>query len=170
MAEENYSKSFFTPKNILIYLIVGGIIYALVYYFVLAPKGGYSSQTNYPATTPTSQTETPKMMSSMTVALSALGSSGETGTAILSEERGKAKVVISVTGEPAGAIQPAHIHIGACPTPGKVLYSLTNVVAGTSETTIAASLADLKAQLPLAINLHESAAMIKKYVACGDLK
>ncbi|MBI3559814.1 hypothetical protein HY087_01655 [Candidatus Gottesmanbacteria bacterium] len=26
MAEENYSKSLFTPKNILIYLVVGGII------------------------------------------------------------------------------------------------------------------------------------------------
>ncbi len=27
---------------ILIYVVVGGIIYFLIYYFVLAPKGGYS--------------------------------------------------------------------------------------------------------------------------------
>lgn len=169
MAEENYSKSLFTTKNILIYLVVGGIIYALVYYFVLSPKGGYSSQTNYQAT-PTSQTQTPTAMSSMTVALEVLGNSGQTGTAVLSEESGKTKVVVSVTGEPKGAVEPAHIHMGACPTPGTVLYPLTNVVDGKSETTIAATFADLKSQLPLAINLHESAALIKNYVACGDLK
>lgn len=40
---------------ILIYVVVGGIIYFLIYYFVLAPKGGYSksgsSGYNYGQTT-----------------------------------------------------------------------------------------------------------------------
>ncbi|MBI3559813.1 hypothetical protein HY087_01650 [Candidatus Gottesmanbacteria bacterium] len=106
----------------------------------------------------------------MTLALSALGNSGETGTAVLSEENGKTNVVVTVTGEPKGAVQPAHIHAGACPTPDKVVYALTDVVDGTSETTISASLAELVAQLPLAINVHQSAALIKNYVTCGDLK
>lgn len=169
MAEENYSKSLFTPKNILIYLVVGGIIYALVYYFVLSPKGGYSSQTNY-QDTPAPQTSPATTRTGMTLALSALGNSGETGTAVLSEENGKTNVVVTVTGEPKGAVQPAHIHAGACPKPDKVVYALTDVVDGTSETTISASLAELVAQLPLAINVHQSAALIKNYVTCGDLK
>lgn len=167
MTEENYSKSLFTPKNILIYLIVGGIIYTLVYYFILAPKGGYSSKNNYQAI-PT--VETPPTMTEMTVEIAALGSSEETGTAVLSEVDGKTKVVVMITGEPKGAVQPAHIHLGSCPNPGKVLHSLTDVVDGKSETVIDTTLASLKAQLPLAINLHESAKLIKNYVSCGNLK
>ncbi len=29
---------------ILIYAVVGGIVYFLIYYFVLAPKGGYTNK------------------------------------------------------------------------------------------------------------------------------
>lgn len=32
---------------ILIYLVIGGIIYALIYYFVLAPQGGRGSPISY---------------------------------------------------------------------------------------------------------------------------
>lgn len=50
---ESYSKSYYSKRPlwqwILIYLIVGGIAYILIYYFVIAKRGGYSS-TNY--TTP----------------------------------------------------------------------------------------------------------------------
>ena len=42
----------------------------------------------------------------------------------------------------AGASQPAHIHEGQCgPTLGKVVYPPTNVVNGTSTTTIDATMA-----------------------------
>lgn len=33
---------------VLIYLIIGGVIYGAVYYFFLAKKGGYSSGSNVP--------------------------------------------------------------------------------------------------------------------------
>ncbi len=36
---------------IALYAIVGGIIYFLVYYFVLAPKGGYSKSGGYNTST-----------------------------------------------------------------------------------------------------------------------
>ena len=49
MAEEGTeNKSYGYGKRplwqwILLYLVIGGIIYAAIYYFVLAPKGGYNS-------------------------------------------------------------------------------------------------------------------------------
>lgn len=175
--KEGYSKesySLFTPKNIIIYLIVGGIIYALLYYFVIAKKGGYnynSNSSSYTAPSALSPTSGNAMMAGkMTVLLSELNASGETGTAILSDENGKTKVVLSITGALAGASQPAHIHLGSCPTPGAVKYPLTNVIDGKSETVVDVSLENLKKQLPLAINVHKSQSEIKSYVACGDLK
>jgi Cu/Zn superoxide dismutase len=38
--------------------------------------------------------------------------SGESGTATLTEDAGKTKVVVTVTGQPAGPPQPMHIHKG----------------------------------------------------------
>lgn len=44
---------------ILIYLIVGGVIYFLIYYFVLGKGGSNSGSINYGATTPSTQQSTP---------------------------------------------------------------------------------------------------------------
>lgn len=65
---------------------------------------------------------------------------------------------------------PAHIHLGACPTPGAVVYPLTSIVDGTSETVLATSTKALIGGLPLAINVHKSATELATFVACGDLK
>src|SRR5688572_746697 len=45
---------------------------------------------------------------------------GQTGTATLTEESGKVKVVLDMKGGTFTAPQPAHIHIGNCPEPGAV--------------------------------------------------
>lgn len=103
------------------------------------------------------------------VALSAQNNSNESGTATLKETDRKVVVSLSVTGEPKGAIQPAHIHLGSCPNPGAVKYPLTNVVDGKSETTLNVTMDQLRGELPLAINVHKSAAQSKVYVSCGDL-
>jgi len=86
---------------------------------------------------------------------------------------------------------PAHIHTGSCPTPGDVVYPLSNVgadfsVDGTpsagaetvgstsavpvdaSVTTVKSSLADIVAG-EHAIVVHESAENIQNYIACGDV-
>ena len=103
------------------------------------------------------------------VQLSAENSSGETGSAVLSEVSGKTTVLITIVGEPAGASQPAHIHEGNCgPTLGKVVYPLTNVVNGVSTTTIDATIAQLKSA-KYGINGHKSAAEIGTYTFCGNL-
>jgi hypothetical protein len=105
----------------------------------------------------------------VTVKMAALNGSGETGTATLSDMAGKTKVVIKLTGESASGSQPAHIHPGTCaklnPAPK---YLLKNVVGGTSTTVVDAPLASLLGG-KFAINVHESAANLQKYVSCGNI-
>lgn len=104
-----------------------------------------------------------------TVALAAQNNSKETGTATLREVNGKVVVTLNVTGEPKGAVQPAHIHLGACPNPGAIKYPLTNVVDGKSETALNVTMDKLRGELPLAVNVHKSASQSKVYVSCGNL-
>lgn len=110
------------------------------------------------------------MKSPVTVALAAQNNSGESGTALLEDVNGKTKVSIRLSGASAGAQQPAHIHLGACPTPGAVKYPLSMVKNGNSETILEVSLENLLKELPLTINVHKSAAEAGAYVACGNIK
>lgn len=101
--------------------------------------------------------------------LSALNNSGESGTATITPiSDTQSRVSVELTGAPASA-QPAHIHMGACPTPGGVKYPLTNVVGGKSETVLDVTVAALQAQLPLALNVHKSPQEIGAFVSCGNL-
>ncbi len=106
---------------------------------------------------------------SATVTLSAQNNSGESGTATLKEDSGKVKVTLDLTGAPADVMQPAHIHMGSCATLGAVKYPLTFPTNGKSETLLDVKWTDLKAGLPLALNVHKSPAESTVYVACGDL-
>ena len=101
--------------------------------------------------------------------LSALNNSGESGTAtIMPISDTQSRVEISLTGAP-GIPQPAHIHLGACPTPGGVKFPLGNVMNGKSETVLDVTVAALKAQAPLALNVHKSPAEVGVAVSCGNL-
>ena len=96
--------------------------------------------------------------------------SKQNGTAAVKDVTGGVWVKVSVMNEPKGASEPAHIHKGTCakldPAPWK---PLTNVVNGTSITTIKGiTVADLK-KAHYAINVHKSVAELKVYVSCGDL-
>jgi hypothetical protein len=105
----------------------------------------------------------------MSVELSAQNGSGEKGTATLTPEGSKTQVVIKLTGAPAAA-QPAHIHDGSCAKlDPKPRVPLQNVVDGKSTTTLDMKLSDIVSKGG-AINVHKSAADLKTYVACGDLK
>jgi hypothetical protein len=104
------------------------------------------------------------------VRLGALNSSGESGTATLSDVGGnKTKVVIAVTGQPANVPQPVHIHKGTCaqldPAPA---YGLTTMADGKSETVIDQPLSSLQRER-FAINGHKSAQEANTYVFCGDI-
>ncbi|GAC1392683.1 MAG: hypothetical protein NVSMB31_11090 [Vulcanimicrobiaceae bacterium] len=97
--------------------------------------------------------------------------SKQTGTAVVKGVPGGVWIKVSVLHEPAGASEPAHVHAGTCehlnPAPWK---PLANIVNGTSTTTIKGITVDQLKHAHYAINVHASAADLKKYVSCGDLK
>lgn len=109
------------------------------------------------------------MKNETVVSLQAQNDSGQAGVATLSDVNGKTKVVIKVPTSASGVAQPAHIHAGACPTPGDVIYPLTAVVDGKSETILDVSLQTLAGKYPLAINVHKSKDEAKIYTSCGNL-
>lgn len=107
----------------------------------------------------------------ITVQLAAQNSSGQNGTATLTAKGDQTEVVVNLPVGPAGAAveQPVHIHSGACPTPGGVVFPLGNLKEGKSTTTVNAKLADI-ADGKHAINAHKSAAEASVYTSCGNVQ
>jgi CHRD domain-containing protein len=96
--------------------------------------------------------------------------SGQTGSATLTATAdGKTQVVITLSGTPNGADEPAHIHPGPCKTLNpKPAFPLSDVVDGKSTTVVNAPLASLQTG-QFAINVHQSTTNIGTYVACGNI-
>jgi LPXTG-motif cell wall-anchored protein len=106
---------------------------------------------------------------SLTINLDQINGSGVSGTAVLTPQGGQTQIVVTINGEPAGGSEPMHVHTGQCgPTLGGVKYPLKNVEGGTSTTVINTSLASIQTG-GFAINVHQSAANIGTYVACGNI-
>jgi hypothetical protein len=105
----------------------------------------------------------------VTVNLAPQNDSGEKGTVTLTPQGDKTQVVIKMTGAPSTP-QPAHIHDGSCAKlDPKPRVPLQNVVSGNSTTTVDLKLDEIMSKGG-AVNVHKSAADLKTYVACGDLK
>jgi LPXTG-motif cell wall-anchored protein len=103
------------------------------------------------------------------VTINELNNSGISGTAQLIDKGSQTEVIVTLTGEPSGASEPAHIHAGQCgPTLGKVVYPLKNIENGKSDTIVNAPLDSIE-NGQFAINVHQSAANISTYVACGNI-
>lgn len=130
----------------------------------MAPEPSPSPEAMMPKSSPVA-------MMPKTIQLTEQNKSGQTGTAVMSEgPNGNAVVTLTMTGGKFTAPQPAHIHLGSCPTPGAVKYPLTDVVNGKSVTTLDASFEDVtKATDKMAVNVHQSATDAKVYTACGDV-
>jgi Cu/Zn superoxide dismutase len=94
---------------------------------------------------------------------------GETGTVTLEQIPGGVNIVVKMAGGQNGS-QPIHIHSGTCANPSPARkYTLTNIVHGTSTTTISCvTLGDLL-EGHYVIDVHESSADITKYVACAAI-
>lgn len=104
-----------------------------------------------------------------TVELETLNDSGVTGSATLTD-LGNGMTLVSVEVDPGEyPDMPAHIHPGTCadlvPQPR---YPLANVVDGTSETEIEATLDELFSG-EMALNLHASPNDFQTYTACAEL-
>lgn len=145
---------------VLAIVLVGGVVFWKMYY----QDGGYMMPA--PAMPATELTQLEK-----TIMLSEQSGLGQSGKAIInSNADGKAVVTLQMTGGTFSQSQPAHVHVGSCPTPGAVKYPLTNVVNGMSETTLDVMYDDfIKTTDKMAINVHKSAAEASVYTACGDV-
>lgn len=106
----------------------------------------------------------------VTINLASQNNSGESGTATLTPEGTATRVQIKLSGAPAGVAQPAHIHEGTCRNlDPKPKYGLSNVVDGSSRTTVPVELSALL-KGNYAINVHKSASELSTYVSCGDIR
>ncbi len=105
----------------------------------------------------------------ITVTLSPQNNSGMSGTAMLIPRGNQTQVLISLSGERAGASEPAHIHAGQCgPSLGKIVYPLKSVEDGRSDTTVNVPLSSLTTG-HYAINVHQSEQDLAISVACGNI-
>lgn len=106
----------------------------------------------------------------MTIVLNEQNGSGETGAAMLTDlGNGMVRVDVTVSGEPAGASQPMHIHKGTCANLDSApAFPLNNLENGTSSTEITTTMQALLAS-PYALNGHKSAQELPAYVFCGDI-
>ncbi len=111
----------------------------------------------------------PAGAAAIAVRLTAENNSGASGQATLTEADGQVKVVIELAGVPQDLPQPVHLHKGTCEALGEPIYTLSSVVNGASETTLPVSLAAITDELPLALNVHKSAAAMNVYLACGEV-
>jgi len=152
--------------KIIIPLVLIAIIGAFVVFTILQSES--LSQDPAPEAIPLVTPKETLTQKKFVIGLLEQNDSGESGIATLTESGGQTTVVINLDSAPVDTPQPAHIHEGSCAEIGGVNYPLTDVVAGNSETTIAASLEQLRKELPLAINVHKSGPEIDVYVACGE--
>src|SRR5215469_10006473 len=96
--------------------------------------------------------------------------SGQQGTVTITPMGAdKTKVVISLTGAPQGAIEPAHFHKGNCDHPGAVIIPLTDVVAGHSMTIVNKPISQVSITGD-SVNVHKSEAQLNQIVACANVK
>ena len=154
---------------LVIYVVLGAVIYGAVYYLFLNKNKGYNdnkSSTQYSSPSPS---QAAAMSGETTVTLKPVNDFNEAGTAILKEENGQVRVTINLLGYTKDVVQPVHIHVGDCPGVGAVKYPLTSVVNGASTTLLSVTLESLKKEMPLAINIHKSATEVSTYMACGPL-
>jgi hypothetical protein len=167
----NMSKNSLWVVILLLVLGIGGyMVWANSSAKMVSPETG-TEMTPAGVVTPTATGTTPvPTVAPKTIVMEQTGVSGQSGSAVFQGEGANTKVTLSMIGKKFTAPQPAHIHVGKCPTPGAVKYPLNNVVDGKSETVISVSIEDLFADLPLAVNVHESAEKASVYTACGDLK
>jgi hypothetical protein len=103
-----------------------------------------------------------------TITISSLNNSYQEGRAVLSNQNGKAQVLVKINSW-FDLMQPLYIHEGTCQSLGPVKYPLTPLSRDVSITVLDVSLEELMNQEPLAISLHKSESEIDIYFACGEL-
>jgi hypothetical protein len=81
----------------------------------------------------------------------------------------KVKVTVHLTGEPADASEPAHVHFGHCPVIKAVpAYNVGPVLHGSATSIVDLTWSQI-ASGKYVVNVHESTAMLGRYMSCGDI-
>lgn len=94
----------------------------------------------------------------------------QSGRAIFSEQNGQLTLILDLsTSAFIRNPQPAYIRSGSCLNTKAVLYSLTDVIAGLSETDLDISLDQLKFKRPLSIDIRKSYDESQIKTACANL-
>jgi hypothetical protein len=123
--------------------------------------------TNPPAA-PTGEHQPGPIQKSISLIMYQQNNSGQQGTVTFTENGpSSTKVYISI---PALTFtnQPAHIHTGTCANPGPIVYSLTNVAAGQSETAVAVNYTQLFGKGYI-VNVHKSESEMSSYTSCTQI-
>lgn len=106
---------------------------------------------------------------SLTIQMHELNGSGQNGTATLTALGNKVSVSVHITGESADASEPAHVHFGRCPVIRAIpAYNVGPVIGGKATDVVNLTWAEIMSG-KYAINVHESTAMLGKYVSCGNI-
>ena len=151
-----------------------GTIAVLIIIIAVLAIGGYmlfnTDKNTEPAPTNEEEIVAEPKEGKFLVILEEQSDSEQSGSATIEDVNGVARVTVNINASSEdGVEQPAHIHLGGCEDIGAVLYPLNNVVDGTSVTTLNVSTVDIIFQLPLSLNVHQSAEESDVYVACGEL-
>jgi Cu/Zn superoxide dismutase len=105
----------------------------------------------------------------ISITLTAVGGSGETGTAVIAESAGNVQIRV-VMNHPVAPVQPIHIHPGTCtnsnPNPA---YSL-GVLSNGRVTTVLKGVSLHSLLGKYVINVHKSTAEMGTYVSCGAIR
>jgi cytoskeletal protein RodZ len=171
---ENENRS---SMMMLVIVLLAVIIFIAALFFILRDDELQDNNNNTEDTTEENNTtddtddtdEKPVITETKTFELTEQNDSGQNGTVTLDEVGDQVQVTIALS-NPTATPEPAHIHVGSCPTPGVVVFPLENVVNGASVTLLDTSFDDLKSQGDLAVNVHKSATESSVYFACGNLE
>ena len=115
----------------------------------------------------TQNTETAKEFA---IYLKPMNNSKQTGSASLIEKNGKITIGISTTGEPKNVVQYASIHVDTCEILGNIKFPLTNIINGSSQTTLETTIINLQNLGPLALNINRTQGNDKDSVSCANLE
>lgn len=89
--------------------------------------------------------------------LKARNNSNETGTATITQENEKVKIVLDMDNAPDDVTQPAYINSGTCDNIGAIIYTLTPVKNGDSESLVTVTNKELSSlRQPITINVRKS--------------
>lgn len=150
------------------------IIILIILIYSLLPKDFFSKiklSFNQPVSSPQVPIKTVSSNSDFLKVLVKLNSTSESdeGTLLLTKDQKETKAIIKIPSYIKDLDQPAAIYKGSCASPGKIYFSLSNVINGESTTELNASLRSFADHLPLTVVINKSFDDGKIISYCGDI-